>query len=104
MWLLCRRYTAEQALAWGLVNAVVERADLKAEVQRWADELLALSPTVLHLLKRSLDEAAYAMTRDTFVGRKLVHELHPDFFESGEQAEGAAAFMEKRRPDFSTWR
>lgn len=104
MWLLCRRYTAEQALAWGLVNAVVDRSDLEAEVRRWTAELLALSPTVLHLVKRSIDEAAYSMTRDTFVGRKLVHELTPSFFESGEQAEGAAAFMEKRMPDFSAWR
>jgi 2-ketocyclohexanecarboxyl-CoA hydrolase len=104
MWLLCRRYTAAQALDWGLVNAVVEPDELKAEVQRWADELLALSPTVLHLVKRSMDEAMSAMTREPFGARKLVQELHPDFFESGEQAEGAAAFMEKRRPDFSQWR
>ena len=104
MWLLCRKYTAEQALQWGLVNAVVEPDELRAEVQRWADELLALSPTVLHLVKRSIDEAVYVDTHDVFGERKLVHELHPDFFESGEQTEGASAFMEKRRPDFSPWR
>ena len=103
MWLLCRRYTPQQALEWGLINAVVEPDELRAEVQKWADELLALSPTVLHLVKRSFDESL-APNRDVFDGRKLVDELHPDFFESGEQSEGASAFMEKRRPDFARWR
>lgn len=103
MWMLVRRYTAEQALAWGLINAVVEPDELKAEVQKWADELLALSPTVLHLVKRSFDEWL-SPNRDVFKDRKLVQELKPDFFASGEQEEGASAFMEKRKPDFSPWR
>src|SRR5690349_4223170 len=34
---LCRRYTADQALELGLVNAVVEDDELEAEVQRWLD-------------------------------------------------------------------
>ena len=103
MWMLCRKYSAEEALAWGLVNAVVEPEELKAEVQRWADEMLLLSPTTLRLVKRSFDEWL-SPNRDVFKDRKLVQELHPDFFESGEQAEGASAFMEKRKPDFSPWR
>lgn len=103
MWMLCRRIKPQQALDWGLINAVVEPEELRAEVQRWADELLALSPSVLHLVKRTFDEWI-APNRAVFDDRKLVDELHPDFFESGEQAEGASAFMEKRRPDFSQWR
>jgi hypothetical protein len=30
--------------------------------------------------------------------------VKPDFFASGEQAEGASAFLEKRRPNFDAWR
>ena len=101
--MLCHRYSAEQALQWGLINAVVEADELVGEVRRWADELLALSPTTLHLVKRSFDEWL-SPNRGVFDGRKLVDELHPDFFESGEQEEGASAFMEKRKPDFSRWR
>jgi 1,4-dihydroxy-2-naphthoyl-CoA synthase len=103
MWMMVRRYTPQQALEWGLINAVVEPEELRAEVQKWADELLALSPTVLHLVKRTFDEWLNP-NREVFEGRKLVEELHPEFFDSGEQTEGASAFMEKRRPDFSPWR
>lgn len=55
--MLCRRYTAQQALDWGLVNAVVPLADLDAEVDRWCQELLAMSPTALKTIKRSIDDA-----------------------------------------------
>jgi naphthoate synthase/2-ketocyclohexanecarboxyl-CoA hydrolase len=43
MWMLCRRYTAAQALDMGLVNEVVPRGDLEAAVDRWCEEMLALS-------------------------------------------------------------
>ena len=52
----CRRYTAQQALAWGLPNAVVPLEQLDAEVKRWGEEILALSPTVIKLLKKSFDD------------------------------------------------
>ncbi|MFM8260464.1 MAG: enoyl-CoA hydratase-related protein, partial [Vulcanococcus sp.] len=41
IWFLCRRYGAEEALAMGLVNAVVPLAELEAEGVRWAREVLA---------------------------------------------------------------
>jgi 2-ketocyclohexanecarboxyl-CoA hydrolase len=34
----------------------------------------------------------------------MVRLLAPNYFETGEQLEGAHAFMEKRKPDFSPWR
>ena len=102
MWFLCRRYSAAQALDWGLVNAVVPAADLDAEVRRWADELLSMSPTVLKLLKMSFDEE-YAPMRD-YQEKEYLTVVKPDFFATGEQAEGARAFLEKRRPNFDAWR
>ncbi|MQA24140.1 MAG: 1,4-dihydroxy-6-naphthoate synthase [Micromonosporaceae bacterium] len=103
MWLLCRRYSAAQALQWGLVNAVVPMEDLDAEVANWADELLALSPTVLKLLKKSFDDS-WSWLREQQDRYSILNQVNPGFFESGEQAEGAAAFLEKRKPDFSGWR
>ena len=101
--MLCRRYSAQQALDWGLVNAVVAPGELDAEVQRWCDELLALSPTVLKLVKKSFDDSLAPMreAQDRFMIRAQVN---PDFFSSGEQTEGQSAFLAKRAPDFSQWR
>ena len=44
IWFLCRRYSAQQAAEWGLVNKVVPADQLKSEVRAWADEILQLSP------------------------------------------------------------
>ncbi|MCF7550818.1 enoyl-CoA hydratase-related protein [Pseudonocardia sp. WMMC193] len=103
IWLLCRRYSAAQALEWGLVNAVVPAAELDAEVDRWCKEMLALSPTVLKLLKKSFDDSI-AHIREEQDRFTILNQVNPGFFASGEQTEGAGAFMEKRKPDFSPWR
>ena len=42
--MLCRRYSADDALRMGLVNAVVDDDALEATVEAWCDELAALSP------------------------------------------------------------
>src|SRR5881296_1997126 len=55
IWFLCRQYDAQTAERWGLVNRVVPARELRAEVRRWADEILALSPTALRFLKQSFN-------------------------------------------------
>src|SRR5438876_5967864 len=55
IWYLCRQYTAEQALAWGLVNAVVTADQLMDEARAWAREILAKSPTAIRFLKQSFN-------------------------------------------------
>jgi len=101
MWMLCRRYTAKEMLAWGLVNAVVPKAELDAEVQKWCDELLALAPTCLRILKASfVAEWEYALGLGDALRR---HVLRPEFWQT-EQREGAEAFLEKRRPEFWKFR
>lgn len=102
LWMLCRRYTAKQALEWGLANAVVPMAGLDAEVRKWCDELLAVSPTCLRILKRSFyHHMAPIMQRDM---NDLLKEVAPGYFSTGEQQEGANAFLAKRKPDFSPFR
>ena len=49
MWYLCRRYTAAEALAMGLINAVVPDDELDAEVRRWCDELVQRSPLAIEI-------------------------------------------------------
>ncbi|QJY49665.1 enoyl-CoA hydratase/isomerase family protein [Pseudonocardia broussonetiae] len=94
--MMCRRYTAEQALDLGWVNAVVDDDELEAEVTRWADELLALSPRYLEISKTS-SNMWWNACRDNFVSGlgMLVQAIG-----SPDMREGAAAFMEKRPPRF----
>ncbi|MDP3912018.1 MAG: enoyl-CoA hydratase-related protein [Gemmatimonadales bacterium] len=101
MWMLCRRYNARQALEWGLVNAVVPMDKLDEEVQRWCDELLALSPTCLRILKASFVAEFEDLLGQEDAIRRLI--VTPEFWRE-EQQEGAGAFLEKRPPDFSRFR
>jgi 2-ketocyclohexanecarboxyl-CoA hydrolase len=101
MWMLCRRYTAQQALAMGLVNTVVSPDKLDEEVDKWCRELLALSPTCLKILKASfVEEFSYLFGQGDQLRRYLTT---PEFWKE-EQQEGARAFLEKRAPDFSRFR
>ncbi len=100
VWFLCRQYDAETAERWGLVNTVVPAADLRAEVRRWADEILALSPTALRFLKQSFNAESEHMAG---LGQLAFSGLG-SFLDSDEAREGVRAFAEKREPDFAPYR
>ena len=102
MWMLTRQYTAQQMLDWGLINAVVPMKELDAEVGRWCQALLALSPSCLKVLKASFRIHMEPIMRDRMAD--IVDRIAPNYHQKGEQQEGAAAFLEKRQPDFSPWR
>ncbi|MFL5867265.1 MAG: enoyl-CoA hydratase-related protein [Thermoleophilaceae bacterium] len=100
IWCLCRRYDAETAERWGLVNRVVPAAELRAEVRRYADEILALSPTALRFLKQSFNADTEHLAG---VGQLAFSGLE-SFLGSDEAEEGVRAFAEKRKPDFAQFR
>jgi 2-ketocyclohexanecarboxyl-CoA hydrolase len=100
IWFLCRRYSAAQALEWGLVNAVVAPDQLHAEVRKWADEILQLSPTALKVLKQSLN----ADTEQFIAQGMLAYTSLKLFGETEEAREGITAFNEKRQPNFGQYR
>ena len=96
MWYLCRRYPAREALAMGLVNAVVPHEELDAEVQKWCDEIVQKSPTAIAIAKRSfnMDTAHQAgIAGMGLYALKL-------YYDTEESREGVRAFQEKRAPDF----
>lgn len=102
LWMLCRRYTAQEMFEMGFVNKVVAKKDLDAEVKKWANEMLALSPTCLKLIKASFREQIdNTMKTEMF---DVIEKYAPNYFETGEQQEGANAFLEKRTPNFDPWR
>ncbi len=96
IWFLCRQYDAGEALAMGLVNAVVPLAELEDETVRWCREMLALSPFALRLLKASFNAA-----EDGLAGiQQLAHDANLLFYGSDEAREGREAYKAKRAPDF----
>jgi naphthoate synthase len=100
MWMLCRRYDAATAERWGLVNRVVAPEELRAEVRRWADEMLVLSPTALRFVKQS-----FAADTEHIAGvQKVAFSGLEQYVTSDEAREGVTAFVEKREPDFARFR
>jgi 2-ketocyclohexanecarboxyl-CoA hydrolase len=98
--MLCHQYDADTAERWGLVNKVGPAAELRDEVRRWADEILALSPTALRFVKQSFNtdtEHLAGVGQLAFSGLEL-------FVDSDEAREGVTAFGEKRQPDFARFR
>jgi naphthoate synthase len=97
IWYLCRQYTAQEALAMGLVNAVVPLAQLEEETTRWAQEMLEKSPFALRVLK-----AAFNADTDGLAGlQQLAGDATMLFYMTDEAKEGRDSFLEKRKPDFS---
>jgi naphthoate synthase len=97
IWFLCRQYDAREALAMGLVNAVVPLERLEEETVQWCREMLALSPFSLRLLK-----ASFNADEDGMAGlQQLAHDANLLFYGSEEAQEGRDAYVQKRRPDFS---
>jgi 2-ketocyclohexanecarboxyl-CoA hydrolase len=100
IWFLCRQYDAQEAERWGLVNSVVPGDELRAEVRRYADQILMLSPTSLRFLKQSFNQDSEHLAGQAALAFSGLHE----FVTSDEAQEGVSAFEEKRMPDFAPYR
>ena len=84
----------------GYLARVVGAAELRAEVRRYADEMLALSPTALRFLKQSFNQESEHLAGQAALAFSGLHE----FASSEEAAEGLQAFDQKRAPDFARFR
>ena len=96
IWYMCRRYTAQQALEMSLCNVVVPHDQLDAEVAKWCEELMAKSPTALAIAKRSFNADSENIRGIGALGFQAL----ALYYNTEESKEGAAAFREKRKPDF----
>ncbi len=96
MAMLCRRYTADQALALGLVNEVVDDDALDAAVERWLAEIHRLSPRYLEIAKISSNQWWHQSADNMNSGLGMLLQA----IGSDDMREGARAFLEKRAPDF----
>jgi len=96
IWYLCRRYSATEALAMGLINVVVPHDQLDAEVARWCQEIAERSPTAISLAKASFNAATEDLRGLSVFA---MHALSL-YYQTAESKEGVAAFSEKRPPAF----
>ncbi len=94
---LGRDYSAAEAHAMGMVNAVVPHTDLEEVALEWAAEITAKSPTAQRMLKY-----AFNLPDDGLVGQQLfAGEATRLAYGTDEAVEGRDAFLEKRRQDYS---
>jgi enoyl-CoA hydratase len=92
-----RMLTADEALAWGLVNRVVPDAQVEEEALALAGEIARKPPIAVRLAKQAVNRA-----QELTVEQGLQFEQHAFYllFSSEDQQEGMKAFMEKRKPQF----
>lgn len=87
---------AEEALQWGLVNAVVEQADLMASCVAMAQKILNNSPMAIAAAIRCVN-AGFASGVN---GYEVEIEEFGKSFGTKDFKEGTTAFLEKRKPNF----
>ena len=94
---LGKSYSADEAFAMGMANAVVPHAELEREALTWAAEIATKSPTAMRMLKYGFN-----MADDGLVGQQLfAGEATRLAYGTDEATEGRDAFLEKRARDYS---
>ena len=93
-----RRLSADEALDWGLVSEVVRGGRLRARGSPSWRPGTRRCPTRAVAMTKRLFEHAYTASLDQQLG--LEAELQQAATETEDFAEGVAAFLEKRPPDF----
>jgi naphthoate synthase len=97
---LGRNYSAQEAFEMGMVNAVVPHDQLEETAYEWAQEILAKSPTAIKMIK-----FAFNLIDDGLVGQQVfAGEATRLAYMTDEAREGRDAFLEKRKPDYSTFK
>ncbi|HKC62676.1 MAG TPA: enoyl-CoA hydratase-related protein, partial [Pyrinomonadaceae bacterium] len=89
--------SAEEALRVGLVNRVVAPAQLLAEAESLAQEIVKLSPLAIRACLEAVTRGLCMTLED---GLQLEAELFSRLFDTEDMREGTRAFLEKRAPVF----
>lgn len=96
IWYMCRRYSAQEALEMGLINAVVPDDKLDEEIAAWCAELALRSPTAIAIAKRSFVAATENIRGIGSLGLQALKL----YYDTDESREGVNALNEKRPPEF----
>ena len=96
--LLAEKISADQAAEWGMIWRVVEDEVLMAEAEKLAAHLAQQPTATLGLIKQALNASS---TNGLDAQLALERDLQRQAGQSGDYAEGARAFLEKRAPRFT---
>jgi naphthoate synthase len=89
-------YSADEAHAMGMVNAVVPHKELERVALDWCGKIMQKSPTAIRMLKYGFN-----LPDEGLVGQQLfAGEATRLAYGTEEAREGRDAFLEKRRPDY----
>ena len=97
---ICRGelFPARKAALLGLVHEVASDAEFPALLQQQIDTILKRSPAAIRTAKRLIADITVASGESAF---ELEAESFGECYESPDAAEGIAAFLEKRPPEWS---
>ena len=93
-----RMMDSDEALSYGIVNKVVPLADLREATEKMVSDLLRNSPAILKIAKMAVNKS---LDLPLTVGMDYERELFAMCFGTADQKEGAKAFFEKRKPDYT---
>lgn len=88
--------TAEEALRVGLIEEVAAESALE-DAKAWASKILQRGPLAVQKAKQAVDEGGEMSLSD---GLNLEAKFFGDLCETEDKNEGAAAFLERRKPAF----
>jgi enoyl-CoA hydratase len=91
-------YSAEEALAMGLIGTVVEKGESLAKAREFAAKIADNGPVAVRNVKRAVLEAE-AVPEDK--AREIEMRLGMEVFSTKDAKEGPRAFKEKRKPVFT---
>lgn len=91
------RFSAAEALEFGLINEVAAGDALDDAVSRWVDQIKLCAPHSLRAVKAVVRRTAH-LSVDDAMARRLPELSHA--FVAHDREEGVRAFVEKRRPNW----
>lgn len=95
--LAARPFSAEEALAWGLVNRVCEPGKVVQEALRVAERMASLAPLAVRQAKHAIRQGLH---KDLPSAMQLEIEAYNRLVGTEDRREGIRAFNEKRAPKF----
>jgi len=92
------KWDAKRALEFGLVSEVVPAPELMNSARAMAARVISLGPLAIRLAKQALNASANMPLQSGLAFESMIQAVT---FESKDKIEGASAFLEKRKPNFT---